>query len=80
MSDLFSPYCYVLDLEDHIGKFSRDQFYSLVETFTAIGNKKEQAKAFAFFKHLSKEDIIQRSNKVSKLNKILMNTKVRRPL
>lgn len=76
-SKAFMPYNLALDLEDHFGQFETETFYSVVDTIATGTGINSQQKIRNLFKTLSKDEVIRRSQIVSRFSKILLNIQIK---
>jgi|SRR5271165_5736774 len=75
---MFTPYGLTLDLEDHFThKFREEQFYDIVETIATGHTKNSQIKIFELFKKLTINEVIRRSQIVSRLSKVLLDIQIK---
>jgi hypothetical protein len=72
MQSFLMPYNLAKELDDHFKPLHINDFVNLVEVFQAAGNEKNQHEVFDLFKTLSKEEVISRAYKISKLSRALV--------
>lgn len=76
MSKIFSPYMLAAEIDSHFievgdGALNTNDYWHLIETLQETGCEKNQLACAKLFKRLSKQEVIRRSNIVSRLADIL---------